>query len=220
MKPARHHFSPLVSLAALTLSCVVAHAQPARPQPVPDTLDLQTAIAFALENNFAIRQARERIRQQEGIVIEVKARSIPNASVDSSYSQIDRGLVAVPLPSIPVNTRSWSVGLTVTQLLYAGGGVRSAIKSSQLAREAALLDLENVINDALLQVRTGFYSVLLAREQIKVQESNVQLLQEQLKTATDRFEAGTVSSFEKLRAEVAVANANRRPESAHENVVR
>jgi outer membrane protein TolC len=97
--------------------------------------------------------------------------------------------------------------LTVTQLLYAGGGVRSAIKSSQLAREAALLDLENVINDALLQVRTGFYSVLLAREQIKVQESNVQLLQEQLKTATDRFEAGTVSSFEKLRAEVAVANA-------------
>src|SRR5690606_15835838 len=31
--------------------------------------------------------------------------------------------------------------------------------------------------------------------------------EEQLKTATDRFEAGTVSSFEKLRAEVAVANA-------------
>jgi outer membrane protein TolC len=207
MKLVRHHFSPVVSLAALTF-CAAVHAQPApRPQPVPDTLDLQTAIAFALENNFAIRQARERIRQQEGLVIEVKARSIPNASVDSSYGQLDRGLVALPLPSIPVNTKSWSVGLTVTQVLYAGGGVRSAIKSSELAREAALLDLENVINDALLQVRTGYYSVLLAREQIKVQESNVELLQEQLKTATDRFEAGTVSSFEKLRAEVAVANA-------------
>ena len=64
-----------------------------------------------------------------------------------------------------------------------------------------------MINEALLEVRTAFYSVLLANEQIKVQESNLQLLQEQLKTATDRFSAGTVSSFEKLRAEVAVANA-------------
>src|SRR5205085_3731424 len=69
------------------------------------------------------------------------------------------------------------------------------------------LDLQAVINDALLDVRTGFYRVLLAGEQIKVQESNLELLQQQLKTATERFEAGTVSSFEKLRAEVAVANA-------------
>jgi outer membrane protein TolC len=70
-----------------------------------------------------------------------------------------------------------------------------------------LLDLQAVINEALLQVRIAFYSVLLAREQIKVQESNLQLLQEQLKTTTDRFNAGTISSFERLRAEVAVANA-------------
>ena len=40
MKLVRHHFSPLVSLAALTLSWVVGHAQPPRPvQPVPDTLE-------------------------------------------------------------------------------------------------------------------------------------------------------------------------------------
>ena len=208
MKLARHQFSPVAaSLAALTLACVVARGQPAAPPAVPGKLDLQTAIAFALENNFAIRQAKERIRQQEGLVIEVKARGIPNAAVQSSYTRFDRGLVAVPLPQIPVNTEAWSVALNVTQVLYAGGGVRSAIKSTQLAREAALLDLENVINEALLQVRTAFYAVLLGREQIKVQESNVQLLQEQLKTATDRYEAGTVSSFEKLRAEVAVSNA-------------
>jgi outer membrane protein TolC len=56
-------------------------------------------------------------------------------------------------------------------------------------------------------VRIGYYNVLLARERIQVQESNLELLQQQLKTSNDRFEAGTVSSFEKLRAEVAVANA-------------
>src|SRR6185312_9511368 len=94
-----------------------------------------------------------------------------------------------------------------TQMLFAGGGVRSSIKSASLTREAAILDLKAVINDALLSVRTAFYDVLLNREKIKVQEQNVELLKQQLKNVTDRFNAGTVSSFEKLRAEVAVANA-------------
>lgn len=204
MKFARHHLSPVsASLAALALACAVARAQPAPQQPVPDTLDLKTAIGFALQNNFAIRQARERIKQQEGVVIEVSAASIPNVGADALYQRNDTSIGQ----GLPPSDRAWQINLTASQVLYAGGGVRSAIKSSKLARDAAVLDLQAVINDALLQVRTAFYSVLLAREQIKVQESNLELLQQQLKTATDRFDAGTVSSFEKLRAEVAVANA-------------
>lgn len=204
MKLARYHFTPVAaSLAALTLSCAVAQAQPAAPQPVPDKLDLQTAITFALENNFAIRQARERIKQQEGIVVEVSARTIPNVSADAAYQRNDRDIAN----SFPASDRAWQINLTASQVLYAGGGVTSAVKASKLARDAAMLDLQAVINDALLQVRVSFYRVLLAREQIKVAESNLELLRQQLKTATDRFEAGTVSSFEKLRAEVAVANA-------------
>lgn len=202
MKLSRHHFSPVASLAALTLSCAVARAQPG-PPAVPDTLDLKTAIGFALENNFAIRQARERIKQQEGVVVEVSARQIPNVSADAVYQRNDTSIGA----SFPPSDRLWQINLTASQVVYAGGGVRAAVKGAKLTREAAMLDLQAVINDALLQVRTLFYSVLLASEKIKVQESNLQLLQEQLKTATDRFEAGTVSSFEKLRAEVAVANA-------------
>ncbi len=204
MKLARHHFSPVaVSLAALALACAVAKAQPAPQQPVPDSLDLKTAIGFALENNFAIRQARERIKQQEGVVIEVSARSIPNVSADAAYQRNDTDISN----GFPPSDQSWQINLIASQALYAGGGIRSAIKSTKLARDAAVLDLQAVINDALLLVRTSFYQVLLAREQIKVQESNLELLQQQLKTATDRFDAGTVSSFEKLRAEVAMANA-------------
>jgi len=203
MKLARYHFSPVASFAALTLTCAVAQAQPAAVQPVPDSLDLKTAITYALEHNFAIRQARERIKQQEGIVVEVSARTIPNVSADAAYQRNDRDISN----SFPASDRGWQINLTASQALYAGGGIRSAVKSTQLARDAAMLDLKAVINEALLQVRVSFYRVLLAREQIKVQESNLELLKQQLKTSTDRYEAGTVSSFEKLRAEVAVANA-------------
>jgi outer membrane protein TolC len=210
MKLVRHLFSPISRVrrwsragALLPLALVSLRAQPVAPQVVPDRLDLQTAISFALQNNFAIRQARERIKQQEGVVVEVSARQIPNVSADGLYQLNDTAIGQ----AFPPSDRVWQINLTASQVLFAGGGVRSAVRSSKLARDAALLDLKGVINDALLQVRTSFYSVLLAREQIKVQESNLELLQEQLKTTTDRFDAGTVSSFEKLRAEVAVSNA-------------
>lgn len=176
----------------------------ADPAPyVPDTLDLKTAIGYALENNFAIRQAKERIRQQEGVVLEVRAREIPNVGAAGSYQHNDKEITQTS----PASDRFWAISVTATQNLYAGGGIRSAIKSAQLAREAAVLDLQAVINDALLDVRTSFYNVLLAREKIVVQEKNLELLQQQLKNITNRYEAGTVSSFEKLRSEVAVANA-------------
>ena len=200
MKLARHHFAPLASLA---FGLVSLRAAPAAPLPVPDQLDLKTAVVFGLENNFAIRQARERIRQQDGVVIEVTAREIPNVAANAVYQLNDKKIST----AFPASDQGWQINLTASQVLFAGGGVRSAVKSSELTREAALLDLKATINDALLDVRTSFYNVLLAREKIKVQESNLELLQEQLKTTTDRFDAGTVSSFEKLRAEVAVANA-------------
>lgn len=200
------HFLPAFAAlsAALILTRASAEAQGAASPSVPDRLDLRTAIGFALENNFAIRQARERIREQEGLVIEVSARATPAVSTDAAYQRNDTSISS----GFPASDQAWQVNLTASQVLYAAGGIRSAIKSTKLAREAALLDLQAVINEALLQTRVAFYRVLLAREQIKVQESNLELLRQQLKNATDRFEAGTVSSFEKLRAEVAVANAN------------
>jgi outer membrane protein TolC len=188
---------------AFVAAGAVLRAEVSPQQPVPDQLDLKTAVTFAVENNFAIRQARERIKQQEGVVVEVKAREIPNVSATGLYQHNDDAISS----SFPASDRTWAIDISASQVLYAGGGVRSSIKSAQLAREAAMLDLQAVVNDALLSVRVAFYDVLLAREKIKVQEQNLTLLQQELKTATDRFEAGTVSGFEKLRAEVSVANA-------------
>jgi outer membrane protein TolC len=203
MKLARHQFIPVALLAALALGLAKAGAEPAPQFPVPPRLDLKGAMGFAIENNFAIRQAKERIRQQEGVVVEVSARQIPTVAATGSYQQNDRELSS----SFPAADRSWAISLTASQVLYAGGGVKSSVRSSQLVRESAVLDLQSTINDALLQVRTNYYVVLLSREKITVQEKNLELLQEQVKTATDRFNAGTISSFERLRAEVALANA-------------
>lgn len=207
MKLAQVSFAAAVLALALPLSAAMP-AEPFQPdgQPdpdyqVPDELNLSYALAFALDNNFAIRQAKERIRQQEGIVLEVRSSQIPTVSGSASYSRLDREV------SSSGDDRTWAFGITARQVLFAGGGVRASVRSQQLALEAATLQLQAVIDASLLDVRSRFYDVLVARERIKVQEQNVELLQRQLQDVKNRYEAGTVSNFEVLRAEVAVANA-------------
>lgn len=188
-------------LATLPVAAQLNDGQPDPDYTVPERLDLDYALAYALDNNFAIRQAKERIRQQEGIVLEVRSAQIPNVSASAAYQR--------NADDVSTNGRdhAWSVDITARQILYAGGGVTANVKSQQLALEAATLALRSVINDALVDVRIRFFTVLLNREKIKVQEQNVELLQRQLLDVKNRYEAGTVSNFEVLRAEVALANA-------------
>ena len=192
---------PALAAALVSISGLLGAAETAQ-QPVPEALDLSTAIQFAVDNNFAIRQARERIRQQEGVEIEVRAQQLPKLVASSSYSLNDKEIST----TFPASDRTWGIGLTARQTIYAGGGVQASIQATRLAREAALLELQGVINEQLLAVRTKFYNVLLTRQRIVVQEENVKLLEEQLRNARNRFEAGASSNFELLRAEVALAN--------------
>jgi outer membrane protein len=204
-------FLALLAPAALLIGApALSAAQPAaapvetvRPAPdVPPRLDLRNAIAYALEHNYSIQQARERIKEQEGLIVEVKAKTIPQLGLASAYKKKDQELV-----QSAGSDQDWSIALEARQVLYAGGGISAALEAQKVSREAALLDLKATINNALLEVRTRYYDVLLAREQITVQEQNVQLLRQQLQNAKNRFEAGTISNFEVLRAEVELANA-------------
>jgi outer membrane protein TolC len=201
MKPNVHHLV-LVTLLGLALAGLRAAPEATPPTAVPDSLDLKTTIGYALDNNFTIRQARERIKQQEGVEIQVRARQIPNVSAGGSYTANSREISSYS----PGSNSTWSIALQARQVLYAGGGVQSSIRSARFVREAAMFELEGVINQQLLSVRTQFYTVLLAKQRISVQEENVNLLSQQLKDARNRFDAGTTSNFEVLRAEVALAN--------------
>jgi outer membrane protein TolC len=197
MKISRLAFSFLApALAAGSLAA-------ATPAELPATLDLKAAVFYALDHNYAILQSRAQIRQQDGVILQVKAAAIPNVSAVGS---LQRNSAAIS-QTYPPSNQEWTAELKATQTLFAGGGVRSSIKNAELTRDAALSDLQASINAALLDVRTKFYNVLLTREKVRVQEENVELSRRQLRDTGNQFEAGSVSNFEVLRARVALANA-------------
>ncbi|RXK54395.1 TolC family protein [Oleiharenicola lentus] len=199
------------SLALLTLMSALPSLRAADGPATP--LTLEQALAEALEHNFAIRQAREQIRQQEGVVTQVTAAALPGVSAAANFQKSSTQTIlsgATPGRTLPVfvpSGRYWRMSITARQNLYAGGGIRATVKEATLSRDAATLQLKATIDGALLDVRLKFYAILLARAQIAVEEQNLGVLEHQLRDVNVRFEVGSVSNFERLRAEVAVANA-------------
>ena len=106
--------------------------------------------------------------------------------------------------------KSWRVALQARQVLYAGGKVRAAVQSAQFTQDRAYWDLRETIDRVVALARGQFYTVLLNRALIGVQEESITLLGAQLKDQQDRFNAGAVARFNVLQAEVALSNA--RPE--------
>jgi len=194
----------LLAIPALALAASAALASPAAGEaPVPSPLDLRAAIGYALEHNFAILQAREAIRLQEGVIVQVTSQRNPNVGAQGQWSRNEASISSFYPPA----TSLWSVQLKATENLFAGGGIQSSIKGAKLSRDAAAYDLQTAIDTALLDVRTKFYNVVLARDKIRVEEENVKLYEHQLEDTKNQFESGTVSNFEVLRAKVFLANA-------------
>lgn len=190
-------------MKSLLLVLLATAAAAAGADNLPSPLDLNGAVRYALDHNYAILQARQQLQLEQGIVTQVVGQAIPNLGANGTYA---RNATEIS-QTFPQSADTWLAQVKLTQLVFAGGGVHAAIKSARLSREAARADLQTAIDTALLDVRTRFYAVILTREQVQVQEDNIKLYERELSDTRNQFQAGSVSNFEVLRARVSLANA-------------
>ena len=188
-------------LASASAASAIDH-NPHEPMPIPEDVTLEMAIDYALQNSFDVLQAKERIEEQYGLILEARSGILPMITLGSTISEQDAGL-----NFFQPTSDDWVVSLQVRQALYGGGKLRSGIRAQNAQQEAALYDMQASIEAAIQNVKTRFYTVLLARDTIEVEEQNIELLQEQLTNVESRFEAGSVSNFDVLQAKVSLANA-------------
>lgn len=205
--------SPVLLVLILSLRALAAGARPpAVPMPAAP-ITLEQALEHALAHNGTLAKGRQDLEESHGVSIQQRTARLPRLASTGNYQQLDEGRIervqfGPAQPATPFfNNQSWNVNLVVTQPLFAGGKYRSLARSSGLTREAALASYQALVADTLLQVRVAYSDVLLAVEQIGVQEASRKLLEEELQTARRSLDAGTVPRFNVLRAEVELANA-------------
>ena len=96
-------------------------------------------------------------------------------------------------------------GISVTQAIYNGAAfaaIRGARQFRKLGEDQFQQEQQNVVN----QVRNSFYSALLAKEQVDVLQSSVSRLRETVEDTRRSVDAGILSRYDRISAEVELVN--------------
>jgi outer membrane protein len=206
----------LVAASVILSAAWPAHAAPTNA--TPETLRLQDCLDLALRQNPTILKARQEIRRNQGIIVEVRAQAIPQVTALGSYEAIDSHAIdQFPFSSSSGSNSTttlyknqeqpWTATIQVSQLIYAGGRVKAALRAAKLSDQIAALGFQRAVADTILDVRKNFYQILLDTALVDVRQQSVTLLEEQLRDAQSRFDVGAVPRFNVLRAEVELENA-------------
>ena len=207
----------ILALAFATMALQQAYAEPsisATNSYLNRPLSLADVINIALHQNPNVLRAQRDVESAEGVAVQTRAIVIPKVQATGSYTAVAEGdvdIITIPAqPGVPAstfgNSQNWSSQIKLVQSLYEGGRIMSSLRAARLTKERSMLDYQTVVADAVRDVELTYYDVLLAEQQIKVEEASVELLQNELTDTTRRFDAGTVARFNVLRAEVELAN--------------
>lgn len=190
----------------------------------PMDLTLEEAIQLALKNNNAIKAQKAEVESAKGTVITGFSGFLPKVEGRLSYYLGEKGYeisTTIPAnsfgPGFPPTdlttgfnsesfTYDYTVGLTLTQPLFAGGKIWNGYKISMLAKKIQDERLRQTKNDITFQVTDAFYRILLAKSFLEVAKEAKALSDEHLRVARARYKAGEATEYEVLRAEVETAN--------------
>jgi len=193
-------------------------------------LDLEQSIALALQNNPEIQIAEKEVAKAKAGVGEAYATLMPSLDASSSFSHawaLQRNVIPnflkpmlAPLaPMIPElalmpdyvemvfgleNTFRYS--LSLTQPLFLGGAGIAGVKMARSGFQASEHQLESKKQNLIYQTSDAFYACLLTQELIQVQEQALRQAQANLNIVLTKYDVGTASGLDKMRAEVEVAN--------------
>jgi outer membrane protein len=200
-----------LTLFALFLGFIFAVAAAEDTNSAPSWLTRPLALAdclnIALAQNPTILKAQNDLEAQYGVVVQTRAIALPQVQATGQYKKTDPSAIENFPGSGKQPSQNWNAGVQVVQTIYQGGKLLAAIKAAKVTKQQALAQYQSTLADTLLSVRLAYYDILLAAEQITVNEASVALLQKELDDQQHRYDAGTVPHFNVLRAKVSLANA-------------
>ena len=178
-----------MTLAALSFAPVSGHAQ-----------SLTQAMEAAYANNPSLIAARSNLAVSDETIASARSDLLPDISADASNTQTQ-------LFDPYIDSDSWSVSVSVTQLIYNGGRALLAFDAALLGLLADREDLIDTEQDILLDAITAYMDVRRDTDVVRLSQNNVRVLQEQLRAANERFEVGEVTRTDVAQTEARVASA-------------
>jgi OMF family outer membrane factor len=190
---------------------------PTRPEDVSiigtQPLTLEQALELARLNSRDLQTALLNLDGARADLREAQAERFPNLSVGTDITHTDRNPAVEPtdLFGNPIeqdnNTTTLNGDVTLSYNLFTSGGRNASIRASERAVRLQELQVEVITEDIRQDVTTAYYDLQQADEEIRIAQADLEEALTSLRDAEARERAGVGTRFDRLQAEVEVANS-------------
>lgn len=177
---------------------------------VEKTIDitLEDCIKFALGNNPKIRAAIEEISASDARIKQAWSSYFPNLNWTTNGSKTRNLLFSDAIGAQDATYTLYYLGqISVSQMIYDFGVTQNQVTIRKLAYKSAQETLTSVVNDVIMQTKDAYYALLLAYDDKKVKEDNVNKFELFYNQAKAYYEIGTNPKVDVTIAEVNLSNA-------------
>lgn len=137
------------------------------------------------------------------------AEQMRRAATAEYYPTVDiAGNVGAAGVNVGISHSVYQIGATLSIPIFAGGKMHADTLQAEAALRQSRQQLEDVRGQIDYEVRTARLDLAAAADQVEVARSSVDLANQTLAQARDRFAAGVTDNLEVVQAQEAVATAN------------
>jgi outer membrane protein TolC len=208
-------------LAAILVAFAAASGaaqQPAGTPAAQQKLELEQAVALALEHNPALAATREETNAARARVGQARSAFFPRLDVSQGFTRGDNPVYvfgtlltqrqftqanfALPLLNAPPPVDNFQTRLDGEMLLFDSGHRHYRVRSAEHMASAADFAAEQARQDLILQVVRGYYGVMVAREDLQAAEEALRTAESNERRTESLEKAGLVVSSDRLSAQV------------------
>ena len=168
--------------------------------PTAQALNVDEAVKIAVDKNLSLQRTSWDLDAKKRQADNAWGVLVPTTSVSAGLSRANNGVTVLGVTSDPVWNLSASAGLSLSipaSVFATLDTVKLNYRSGQLTYELARRSLEK-------NVRLGFASLLLEKENLKLAQENIQRREKSLTDTQTKYKAGLAPDLDVLSAQVSL----------------
>ncbi|SNR75363.1 MULTISPECIES: TolC family protein [Hymenobacter] len=208
------HAAPLLATLGLLVGSA-AHAQvPIAAATAGDSLSLETTVRSVLDANPAINALQEEVNQAQSRLEETRTALRPVVDGTASYTRVDPQVKLQLSPDAPAfqlaPNNNYDTHVTARYTVLDFGRVNAAIEAARNRALTASDQINVTRRDLAYAAAQSYYSILFAREAIRVQDSQIASLRQHQREMEKRVQGGVSTNFDVTTTQVRIAQAQDR----------
>ncbi len=194
----------------ILISHMLLFTLPAPGKAAEQIISLEDAYRSAIFHSETIAIAREHLIRSENEVKRMRSFLFPNLKANLDYLRRPRALEGSLGNGNTFTLRSKSqtnFNLTLSQPLYTGGRAQATYREAKLGRTLERLQLDLSQEDLLFEIAQAYYAALKAKNNVRIEEKEVERLAAHRRSAEKQLEVGEVTKTALLRADAELSDA-------------